>query len=60
MEPMNKKKIKELISSLKHQLDNIAKTISLFDKLDKITLTKYANTEEIKQLVLKNEDEIID
>ena len=57
MEPLNKKKIKELISSLKYQIDKIARTISLFDKLDQITLTKYANTEEIKQLVLKNIDE---
>ncbi len=54
---IDKNRILKIIDSVKTQIDRIAKTLTLLDSMDKVKLVKYANMENIKQILLEKKDQ---
>ncbi len=54
---MDKDKILNIVNSVKKQIDRIATTLTMFDSMDKVELVKYANMENVKQILLENKED---
>ncbi|BBB32240.1 hypothetical protein TTHT_0665 [Thermotomaculum hydrothermale] len=57
---LDKEKTTKIIKSLKKQIDRISTTLTKLNSMESIQLAKYANMENIKQIILKEPKEKID
>lgn len=54
---IDKDKILNIVNTVKKQIDRIETTLTMFDSMDKVELVKYANMENIKQILLENKED---
>ncbi len=54
---IDKEKFLDIVNTLEKQIDKIASTLTMFNSMERVELVKYANMENIKQILLENKED---